>query len=156
MDNPTLADYVTILCTLFERFRQGRQRDNGPHRGRPLTYSEESFVPFFIRVQFWRICQFKSQQRWLKTHPEILTELGWETVPHRTQTARRYKQLYAVLQDFTCFVARYASSLDELLSLKHLVADESLFKAKRPVWHQSDRKANRVPETGYRRELVEK
>jgi hypothetical protein len=146
MDNPTLTDYVAIICTLFDRFRQERQRKNGPKRGRPLTYTEESFMIFFLLMQFRQIYQFKTQHRWLTNHLGILAVLGWEAVPHRTQISRRYKQLYDILQAFSSFVAQYASSLDELLSLKHLVADESLFKAKGPVWHQSDRKANRIPE----------
>jgi hypothetical protein len=146
MENPTLTDYVSIICTLFERFEQERQQKHGPKRGRPLTYTEESFLIFFLLMQFRRIYQFKSQRRWLENHPDILTDLGWKTVPHRTQISRRYKQLYDLLQAFSRFVAQYASSLDELLSLKHLVADESLFKAKGPVWHQSDRKVNRIPD----------
>lgn len=146
MDNPTLTDYVSIICTLFKQFRQEHLRKNGPKRGCPLTYSEESFVIFFMLMQFRRIYQFKTQRRWLENHHEVLANLGWETVPHRTQISRRYKQLYNVLQDFSSFVAQYASSLDDLLSLKHLVADESLFKARGPVWHQSDRKANRIPD----------
>jgi len=145
MDNPTLTDYVSIICTLFERFRQERQQKNGSKRGRPLTYTEEAFLIFFLLMQFRRIYQFKTQRRWLENHHEILADLGWKTVPHRTQISRRYKQLYDVLQEFSCFVAQYTSSLDELLSLKHLVADGSLFKAKGTVWHQSDRKANRIP-----------
>lgn len=146
MENPTLTNYVAIICTLFERFRQEHQRENGLKRGSPFTYTEASFLIFFLLMQFRRIYQFKTQRRWLENHREILTELGWKTVPHRTQISRRYKKLYDVLQAFSRFVAQYASSLDELLSLKHLVADGSLFKADGPVWHQSDRKENRIPD----------
>ena len=145
MENPTLTDYVIIICTLFEQFEQERQKKEGAKRGCPYTYTEERFVIFLLLMQFHRIYHFKTQHRWLENHPDIRAELGWETVPHRTQISRRYKQLYEVLQAFSCFVAQYAASLDELLSVKHLVTDGSLFKARGPVWHQSDRKAGRVP-----------
>ena len=60
--------------------------------------------------------------------------------------SRRYKRLYAVVQEFILFIAQYAPELSERLSQAHLVEDKSLFKALGPVWHQSDRKAGRIPE----------
>ena len=40
------------------------------------------FIVFFMIMQFRRIYHFKTQWRWLKTHPEMLSSLEWERVPH--------------------------------------------------------------------------
>lgn len=145
MSQPTLTNYVKLIITLFDEFEQERMRENGPKRGHPLTYSEQTFLVFFMVMQFRRIRAFKAQWRWLVAHPETLEMLGWESVPHRKTISTRYKALYLVLQEFIQFVAQDASSLDEAFSIRHLVADKSLFKAQGPVWHQSDRAANRIP-----------
>ncbi len=71
--------------------------------------------------------------------------LGWTSVPHRKTISARSKALYPMLQNFMLFVAQHAAWLDEAFSLKHLVADKSLFKAQGPVWYQSDREANSIP-----------
>lgn len=146
MELPTLTDYVKTLGILFEQFEQHRAQTQGPKRGRPFTYSEKMFIVFFMLMQFRRIYQFKTQWRWLKAHPEILSLLGWQRVPHRKTISTRYKQLYDTLQQFMKFLVPVAGELDEAFRTEHLVEDKSLFKAKGPVWHQSDRKAGRIPD----------
>lgn len=42
-------------------------------------------------------------------------------------------------------VAQYAEDLDPAFNSRELYEDKSLFKAQGPVWHQSDRKAGRIP-----------
>lgn len=145
MDIPTLTDYVKLIFTLFDEFEQARTRAKPPKRGHPLTYTEKTFLVFFMLMQFRHIYAFKAQWRWLHSHPDLLKVLGWENVPHRKTISTRYKALYPMLQEFIVFVAQDAASLDEALSMKHLVADKSLFKAHGPVWHQSDREAHHIP-----------
>jgi hypothetical protein len=143
---PSLTDYVTIICTLFDQFEQEQAEVKGPKRGRPFTYPEKMFTVFFIIMQFRRIYRFKTQWRWLKTHPRMLTLLGWDSVPHRKTIATRYKDLYITLEQFISFIAQYAPQLEEAFCTAHLVEDKSLFKAQGPVWHQSDRQAGRIPD----------
>jgi hypothetical protein len=145
MENPTLTDYVHIIFTLFEQFEQQRAQKQGPKLGCPYTYPEKAFIVFFVIMQYRRIYQFKTQRRWLAAHPEMLTLLGWDTVPHRKTISTRYKALYGTIQQFVLFIAQEARPLDESFGTEHLVEDKSLFKAQGPVWHQSDRKANRIP-----------
>lgn len=142
---PSLTDYVSLIITLFELFKQYGS-EQGVKQGRPFTYTEEMFIIFFMLMQFRRIHAFKAQWRWLTKHPHILEMLGWATVPHRTTISRRYKALYDVVQEFVLFIGQYAPDLDEQFSQAHLVEDKSLFKALGPVWHQSDRKKGRIPE----------
>lgn len=145
-DVPILTDYVSLIITLFDRFKQYRSEPQGSKRGRPFTYTEEGFIIFFMLMQFRQIYAFKAQWRWLKKHPDALEMLSWTTVPDRTTISRRYKALYEVVQDFVLFIGQYAPELDEQFSQAHLVEDRSLFKALGPVWHQSDRKAGRIPD----------
>jgi hypothetical protein len=146
MNKPSLADYVRLIMTLFGRFEQAQSQRKKGKRGRPLTYLEQSFVVFYMLMQFRHIHTFKGQWRWLKVHPEMVGLLGWQSVPHRKTISTRYKALYGVLREFIQFVAQNNADLDEALSLNHLVTDKSLFKANGPVWHQSDRNANHIPD----------
>lgn len=143
---PTLTDYVNLIIQLFRQFEQYRQAKGESKHGAPFTYAEEMFIIFFLLMQFRSIHHFKAQHRWLTRHPEILELLGWAKVPHRTTISRRYKDLYETLQEFVQFISDYAVDLDECFSREHLLEDKSLFKALGPVWHQSDRKENRIPE----------
>lgn len=145
-NKPTLTDYVRVIITLFELFKQHRREEGKAKLGHPFTYAEEAFIIFFMIMQYRQIHAFKAQRRWLEQHVDMLALLGWATIPDRTTISRRYKALYEVVQEFVLFIAQYACELDEQFDTKHLVEDKSLFKAKGPVWHQSDRRAGRVPE----------
>lgn len=145
-ETPVLTDYVSLIITLFGLFKQYRSERQGPKPGRPFTYTEETFIIFFMLMQFRQIYAFKAQWRWLNKHPDVLEMLAWATVPDRTTISRRYKALYAVVQEFVLFIGEYAPKLDKQFSQAHLVEDQSLFKALGPVWHQSDRKEGRIPE----------
>jgi len=143
---PVLTDYVNLIITLFELFKQYRHEQEDKKLGRPFTYGEEMFIIFFMLMQFRQIHAFKAKRRWLQKHPEMLEMFGWTKVPHRTTISRRYKGLYEVVQEFVLFIGEYAPEVDEQFSQAHLVEDKSLFKALGPVWHQSDRKEGRIPE----------
>jgi hypothetical protein len=146
MDNPSLTDYVHIMYTLFDLFAQWQAQVEDPKLGRPFTYTQKAMIVFFVMMQLKRIFNFKAQHRWLETHRKAVFWLGWATIPHRTTLSRRYKTLYTTICEFVYFVALYAPDLDTHFSCQHLVEDKSLFKALGPVWHQSDRKAGRIPD----------
>ena len=141
---PSQDDYVETYFTLFELFQQGR--DQHVKRGRPYTYADKVLILFFTIMLIKRITAFKAQHRWLVNHPAEAWRLGFETVPHRTTLSRRFKQLYETIQEFTIFIGWWAEMLSPVFSSHILVEDASLFKALGPVWHQSDRKANHIPE----------
>ena len=101
---------------------------------------------FFTLMKFQRITQFKTQHRWLENHPQDLQMLGLESIPDRTTLSRRYKALYPTVQELVVFVGQDVQDLEESFGNENLYEDKSLFKAAGPVWHQSDRKVNRVPE----------
>lgn len=143
MVEPTFADYVQLLYTLFEQFVQQQAPD--AHRGHPFVYRHKVLIVFFVIMQCLRIFQFKTQHRWLRQHPERRKAIGVETVPDRSTLSRRYKALYTLLQAFIAFLGQYAEALDPVLSSADLDEDKSLFKAQGPVWHQADREVGRIP-----------
>ena len=109
---PQLTDYVAIIIELFDRFRQERNAREWAKPGRPFTFfvlslpiqqrakgrTEESFVTFFMLMQYRRISASKSQWRWLRKHPEFVETPGW--IPHVTTIVRRDMRLYDLLQAF--------------------------------------------------------
>jgi hypothetical protein len=46
MAEPTLADYVHLIFTLFDLFVQHQQGHNGPKPGRPFTFAEKAMIVF--------------------------------------------------------------------------------------------------------------
>lgn len=145
MDKPQLTDYATLIFTLFEQFEQEEMKGKAKV-GRPYTFAQKCFIVLFVIMQFRHIFEFKAQRRWLEEPPEMLRLLKWPRVPHRTTFSRRYKALGAVLEAFVIFVGEAGIDLGQDFANHHLVEDKSLFKAQGPVWHQSDRKAGRIPD----------
>jgi hypothetical protein len=143
MVEPTFADYVDLLFTLFAHFWQ--YHSARPHQGHPFVYQHKAFIVFFVVMQQRRLFRFQAQRRWLQQYPEMRQVFGLAHVPHRTTLSRRYKALYAILQDFIAFLGHYAEALDPRFTSEDLYTDKSLFKAQGPVWHQSDRQAGHIP-----------
>lgn len=140
---PDFNDYVALIYNRFEAFVQSKVSKKIGH---PYWYEQQEMIVFFMWMQFKKIYEFKAQWRWLTQHPEALAVLHWDNVPHRTTLSRRYKKLYPVIQDFIAFLGETSDMLGEEMRHEHLNEDKSLFKALGPVWHQSDRKAGRIPE----------
>ena len=141
---PTFNDYVALIYNRFEAFVQSSGEVS--KLGKPYVYQNQSMMVFFMWMQFKKMYKFKTQWRWLKQHPESLSVLSWQTVPHRSTISRRYKALSDVVQAFSAFLGQESEPLGVEMSTKHLNEDQSLFKAEGSVWHQSDRKEGRIPE----------
>lgn len=144
MQAPTRADYVKVYFTLFAYFQQ--EREKVVHYGHPFEYADQVLIVFFTMMSIRRITAFKAQYRWLLSHLHFAIALGFEQIPVRTTLSRRYKTLYPILQAFIAFVGCWAEDLHSQFDSRVLIEDASLFKAQGPVWHQSDRPVNRVPE----------
>lgn len=145
MQAPSMHDYVRTYFTLYERFEQEQNSVVG-HRGHPFDYEMKALVFFFTLMQIRHIKGFKTQWRWLTQHPEVVIWLDFETVPVRTTLSRRFKSIYPVLQAFIAYLGHWAEALSTEFDSQVLIEDASLFKAHGPVWHQSDRQAQRVPD----------
>ena len=141
---PTFNDYVTLIYNRYAAFVQSSEAVK--KLGHPYDYRNQSLLVFFMWMQFKQIYGFKTQWNWLKKHPEALAVLNWTRIPDRSTLSRRYKSLYALIQELIAFLGQASQALGEELSTKHLNEDQSLFKAQATVWHQSDRKCGRIPE----------
>jgi hypothetical protein len=141
---PTFNDYVNLIYKQFERFVESSPVSQ--QLGRPYVYAQHGMIVFFMWMQFKQLYEFKAQWRWLTQHPEALAVLKWCQVPHRTTLSRRYKQLYPVLQAFIAYQGATSGDLGPEMSTRHVVEDQSLFKAQGTVWHQKDRKAGHIPD----------
>jgi hypothetical protein len=144
MTAPSMHDYVKTYFTLYERFEQ--EQNDAMYRGHPFNYATKTMILFFTIMLVRRIDAFKAQQRWLVQHSDMANQIGFETIPVRTTLSRRFKQLYPTLQAFIAFLGQWAENLNQDFDSQVLIEDASLFKAQGPVWHQSDRAANRVPD----------
>ena len=144
MQAPRRADYIRCYSTLFERFQH--QHPSLSQRGRPLTYPQRLLIIFFTWMFIRRISEFQTQRRWLETHPSEAAELGFPRLPHRTTLMRRSKSMAPIVDAFIEFVGEWAESIDPACDSQVLVVDGSLFKARGPVWHQSDRAQGRIPD----------
>lgn len=144
MQAPSQADYVVAYFTLFDRFQQ--EQGNPVHYGHPFDYEDKVLIVFFTMMMIRRITAFKAQHRWISSHPMEAQQIGIKGIPHRTTLSRRFKQLYETVQMFAIYVGWWAEVLSPVFRSRVLVEDASLFKALGPVWHQSDRKINHIPE----------
>lgn len=143
-EKPTMINYAHLIFTLFARFQQTK-----PHVLKyesMKTFKSGEMTVLFTIFQFRRLFEFSAQRRWLEHHPEVLEMLKFERIPHRTTFSRRYKALSALISEFIFFIGQEVEDFDIAFSNDALAEDKSLFKASGPVWHQSDRKENRIPE----------
>lgn len=145
MKAPSKHDYVNAYFTLYERFEQ-EQGKQVSHRGHPFDYETKSLIVFFTMMMIRRIKAFQTQWRWLHEHPEEARMLGLVEIPVRTTLSRRFKALYPILQAFIAYLGKWVEALSPEFDSRVLIEDASLFKAHGPVWHQSDRQAQRIPE----------
>lgn len=143
MTTPTITDYTNTISTLFDEFQQTNPVELINENLK--TFSDLSLHLFFMLMQFRQITGFKAQNAWLNVDAARFQEFGWEKAPDRTTLSRRYKQLGHVIPAFVAFVGQAAVDVDERFANNNLVEDKSLFKAAGPVWHQSDRRENRIP-----------
>jgi hypothetical protein len=141
---PSKTDYVRTYFTLYERFEQGQNKSS--HRGHPYDYATKCLILFFTIMMIRRITAFKTQHHWLIQHLDEMQPLGFKRVPDRTTLSRRYRLLYPIIQAFIAYLGRWAEALSPVFDSQVLIEDASLFKAQGPVWHQSDREAEHVPD----------
>lgn len=144
MQAPSKTDYVKTYFTLYERFEQGQEEVS--HRGHPYDYETKCLILFFTIMMIRRISAFKAQHRWLTHHRDEINQFGFNQIPDRTTLSRRYKRLYPTIQAFIAYLGQWAEGLSPEFDSQVLIEDASLFKAQGPVWHQSDRAVDHVPE----------
>jgi hypothetical protein len=74
MVTPTVADYVALLFTLFERFMQ--EQALRPQRGHPFVYQHQTLMVFFVLMHQRRIFRFKAMRRCCSSIPRPVSTWG--------------------------------------------------------------------------------
>jgi hypothetical protein len=141
---PNKEDYIEFLFYLLEEFELSQEKQKG--KGRPPVYKNRVLICFFAIMVLKRCFLFKAMHRWLLHHKKEVGKLGFPKIPSRRTISRRYKALYEIVQQFVLFIGQWASPLGEKFHTEVVYEDKSLFKAKGPVWHKKDMRANRIPE----------
>jgi hypothetical protein len=144
MVEPTCADSVDLLCTLFERCWQ--HPPARPHRGHPFVSDSKALIVFVGLMPQRRLFRGKAPRRWLTRHPAMPQGLGRDEGPQRTTLSRRSQALSAVVQACMAVLGQYAEALAPRLTSEDLSTDTSLCTAQGPVWHPSARQAGRLPD----------
>ena len=138
--------YITFLFEQLEDFNGSGQSTLPQTQGRPKSYTDDSLIVLFAILTLKGIHSFKAQHRWLNIHSQWLVRLKLRCVPSRATLCRRYKQLAFQLEAFIMYLGDVGLSLMPDSPKEVVYQDKSLFKAKGGVWHQKDRKANRLPQ----------
>lgn len=145
MSYPDALDYINFLFERLQEFEVAAASNQPKSPGCPQVYSDASLIVFFNHDA--------------QGHPSLScttsVDCGSPGVANPPQSDKgsvsgdaveRYKALSPKLAQFITFVGDWATPLGEVFSQEVVYQDKSLFKAKGPVWHATDRAADRVPE----------
>ncbi len=146
MGYPDREYYITFLFEQLDHFNASIDAPRPKNYGRPKLYTDDGLLVLFAILTLKGLHHFNAQHRWLKLHPQWLCRLQLASVPSRATLCRRYKQLACRLEALIGYLGDVGMALIPDSSPEVVYQDKSLFKAKGSVWHQKDRKANRIPQ----------
>jgi hypothetical protein len=114
-------------------------------RGAPKTYDEQML---FIKVYMVSICKkhFTNRGLWryLESNPTIMAACGLPKVPHRRTLDSRMAEI-APHGEEQIRALGLVLFLEQITDSSTSASDGSVFEAKGPVWHKSDKEEGRIP-----------
>lgn len=132
-----LSFFLQFLTCIFN------QRHKNPKGGKPQTYSDASFLLFFMVVLYKRIYTFQTMEKFCKVH---FASFGFIKAPSRKTIRRRFLALPSVLQFAMPRIAEQCKKLNfTTFGFPFAFIDKSVFRAKGGIWHKKDMAINRVP-----------
>jgi transposase len=116
-----------------------------PKRGHPYDYSELVMLRVFLFMVLKRIKQFAALYRYLQAHPLERLACGLEQMPDESTLRKRLKKLKPTVKSQ---IRSWAKELikQKITSAEVVAIDKKMIEAQGPLWHQSDRAENRIPE----------
>lgn len=133
------------LIKILEKVNQIYEPPTRPKRGHPYDYSEAVMLRVFLLMVLKKIKQFAVLHRYLLAHPVERAACGLARMPDESTLRKRLKTLTPVVK--RQIVAGGRALLKQGVCSPDLVAiDKKMIEAQGPLWHQSDRKQNRIPE----------
>lgn len=133
------------LIKILEKVAEIYAPPTKPKRGHPYDYSELVILRVFLLMVLKRIKQFAALYRYLQAHPLERAACGLENMPDESRLRKRLKKLKPTLR------RQIRAWADELIkqgitSAEVVAVDKKMIEAQGPLWHQSDRSENRIPE----------
>lgn len=133
------------LIKILEKVAEIYAPASKPKRGHPYDYSELVILRVFLLMVLKRIKQFAALYRYLHAHPLERAACGLEQMPDESTLRKRLKKLKPTVQRQ---IRAWAGELIKqgVTSAEIVAVDKKMIEAQGPLWHQSDRSENRLPE----------
>jgi hypothetical protein len=133
------------LIKLLEKVDEIYEPPNQPKRGHPYEYSELVMLKVFLLMVLKRIKQFAVIFRYLAAHPAERASCGLEQMPDESTLRKRLKKLAPALKRQ---INAWGKQMIEQVgaSAKEVSVDKKMIEAQGPLWHQSDRKEDKIPD----------
>ena len=136
-----MSTKLQFLLEFLTRLFSSRAKN--PKGGTTQTFSDASFVLFFMVIFYKRIHSFKAMEKYVKVH---FAQFGFPEAPSRKTIRRRFLELPLVLKFVMPRIAEECKKLDfPTFGFSFAFIDKSVFKALGGIWHKKDMKINRVP-----------
>lgn len=133
------------LIKILEKVSQIYEPPTTAKRGHPYHYSEEVMLKVFLLMVLKKIKQFAALHRYLQAHEAERVACGLAQMPDESTLRKRLKTLKPVVKRQVSAWGR--ALLKQGVSSPDLVAvDKKMIEAQGPLWHQTDRQQNRIPE----------
>lgn len=143
--SPKLQKIYDFLYSYEQSYKNSKLKNSKKSKGgRPLTYSDTSFILFFMSMFLKGIFKYKKMERTVK---KDFSKYGFSKPPSRKTIRRRFQQLPAIIQYMMPQIAAYCYKkvCYKTFNIKCLYSDKSIFRAKGGLWHKKDIKEGIVP-----------
>lgn len=138
--NHPLVQLLSLIDLVWKPIPSTKQA-----QGAPKTYDKKMLFKVYIvsicKKQFSR----RGLWRYLQTNPTIVAACGLPKVPHRRTLDRRIAEI-APHGEEQIRALGLVLSLEDVTDSTTSASDGSVFEAKGPVWHKSDKDVGRMPE----------
>ena len=115
-----------------------------PKVGHPSAYAEPVMLKVFLLLVLKKIKPLAALYRSLKAHPEAQAAGGLHQMPDESTLRKRLKKL-APTRKRQIRAWSQAGCKQRGLCAEVVAVDKKRIEAPGPLWHQSDRRANKIP-----------
>lgn len=141
---PKLRKIYDFLYEYEQTYVFKQKKEQKRKGGRPKTYTDTSFLLFFMAMFLKGIFAFKKMARIIK---KDYAQYGFIKPPSRKTIRERFKKLPKIIQymlpQIACYC--YRKVCFDTFTLKCLFSDKSIFRAKGGLWHKKHMKNGLIP-----------
>jgi transposase len=133
------------LITILEKVDQIYAPPSTPKRGHPYDYSELVMLKVFLLMVLKRIKEFAALYRYRHAHEAERVACGLAQMPDESTLRKRLKQLQPSIKRQIQAWGRELIKAG-VTSAEVVAVDKKMIEAQGPLWHQSDRQEDRIPD----------